>query len=69
MVSYQEESQPLCRQGGGIGVAEDNYWTLPKINEISTNIIRENTYLADGEGETRPLSGNRNIINPTGLGT
>ena len=54
----------------GRGVAEDNYWTLPKkINEISTNIIRENTYLAGGEGETRPLSGNRNIINPTGLGT
>ena len=37
MMSYQEESQPLCRQkGGGMEVAEDSYGTLPKIN---TNII------------------------------
>ena len=41
------ESTPV--QARGRGVAEDNYWTLPKINEISMNIIRENTYLAVGE--------------------
>ena len=41
MVSYQEGSQPLCRQkGGGIEVAKDSYLNASQINGINTNIIK-----------------------------